>query len=261
MCHGCSLLYENPRYSEDIIISGYQASQESGHDSQFALRSESFLEALRGIQKHIPEPGALVLDIGSAGGAFLEAAKAFGYDAIGLEPSRDLVEHARNRGLNVQEGTIDTHKFEERTFDMVCFWDVLEHVVDPVAALASARKLLKKDGILLVNYPDIGTWQAKMTGRRFWWILSCHLTHFSPPTIREAYRRAGLKVFLFKPYRQALEIGYLFKIAAHLGVPFAGFVGRLLPQAIAKMKLRYWASQTTALAKIDSDILGKGTAS
>src|SRR5690242_10386450 len=37
-CKQCGLLYENPRYPADIIVQGYMASDDPGHDSQYAMR-------------------------------------------------------------------------------------------------------------------------------------------------------------------------------------------------------------------------------
>lgn len=248
-CAECTLLYENPRLPEEDILAGYKAAQEASHDSQFELRANSFYEALLSLSSHLPAQGAKVLDVGSAGGAFLGAAERYGYEAYGLEPCQGLVDAAKARGLKVEQGTIDSHGFEAASFDLVCFWDVLEHVTDPVAAVKAATALLKPNGLLLINYPDIGTWAARIAGKRFWWILSCHLTHFTQHTIRELCYRTDMQVELFKPYWQTLELGYLFKMADHLGVPLAGLVGRSLPESLSRKKVRYWASQTTALIR------------
>ena len=156
-CQGCGLLYENPQFSAEQVVAGYAASQDSGHDSQRPMRVRSFARALRKLREHLPPPGSRVLDIGTAGGAFLEAATQCGYDAYGMEPSRYLVEQGRLRGLKVEQGTIDNHGFEPSSFDLICLWDVLEHLTDPKAALKEVARLLKPDGVVLINYPDIGT--------------------------------------------------------------------------------------------------------
>jgi len=249
-CAGCGLIYESPRFSTEVIIEGYKSSQEAGHDSQHPMRVLSFFRALQKLAPQLPPPGARVLDIGTAGGAFLEAAHRFGYDAYGLEPSIYLVEKGRERGLKIEQGTIDRHGFAAKSFDMICLWDVLEHVTDPRAALVEIRKLLKPEGVLLINYPDIGTWQAKLAGRRFWWILSVHVQHFSRATIREVCRRTGFDAFYFRRYWQTLEFGYLEHMAVHYKIPLAGLVKKLTPDAIQRLPIPYYASQTTALARL-----------
>ena len=52
---------------------------------------------------------------------------------------------------------------EKNSFDMICLWDVIEHLTDPKDSLRIIRDLLKPDGVLLINYPDIDTWQARLS--------------------------------------------------------------------------------------------------
>jgi SAM-dependent methyltransferase len=250
VCDGCSLLYENPRYPADVIVEGYAQSNDAGHDSQHAMRVRTFLMALRRLAPFLPTPGARVLDIGTAGGAFLEAAETFGYDAHGMEPSHYLVEKGRARGLKIEQGVIDDHTFPSTSFDMVALWDVLEHVCEPREALVKVAKLLKPNGIVLINFPDIDTWQAQLAGKYYWWILSVHLQHFSPATIRTVCKHAGLSAFRFQRHWQILEIGYLEHMAIKYGIPLARLGERLTPRFIQRLPFSYYASQTTALARL-----------
>jgi SAM-dependent methyltransferase len=248
-CLDCPMIYENPCFPEEDIIAGYSASNEAGHDSQRAMRAQSFLKALVSLKKLLPPPGSKVLDVGTAGGAFLEAAQDFGYDAYGLEPSRYLVEQGKKRGLNIEQGTIQSNPLKPDTFDLITFWDVIEHLAQPKRDLKAIRPLLKKDGVLMINYPDIGTWMAKLAGSRFWWLLSVHLTHFNRASISELCRRSGFKVVGFKPYWQTLEFGYLQSMAVHLKVPLSGLFEKLTPGVIKRIPFPYYASQTTCIAK------------
>ena len=249
-CKTCTMVYENPRYPESVILSGYQSSDEAGHDSQYEMRVGSFLRALNRLKHEIPKAGARVLDIGSAGGAFLEAAKRYGYQIEGLEPSQYLVEQGQKRGLNLHQGTIDRHPLEKGSYDMVCFWDVIEHVVDPKKALEVARGLLKPGGVLLLNYPDIGTFQAKMAGPKFWWLISGHLHYFSRNTIGKLCALTGFQTYHYRRYFQTLQFGYLEQMAMHFKIPLSGLLKRLTPQFIQRIPIPYYASQTTVLAKI-----------
>lgn len=249
-CCDCSMIYESPRYDAATIVQGYMASQEADHDSQYPMRVNSFYQALVKHARFLPPKGAKVLDIGTAGGAFLDAAKQYGYDAHGMEPSADLVARGKARGLQIEQGTIDNHRFEAGTFDMVCLWDVIEHLPDPKAALVEIRKLLKPNGIFLINYPDIGTTQAKLAGKRFWWILSVHLHHFTRDTIRNICDRTGFEVFHMQRYWQILEFGYLENMAVHYKIPLTALITKYTPGFIQRIPIPYYASQTTALARM-----------
>lgn len=249
-CQNCEMIYESPRYDAQTIVQGYMSSQEAGHDSQYSMRVKSFYLTLKKLANRIPGKGAKVLDIGTAGGAFLDAATQFEFDAYGMEPSADLVVRGQARGLKIEQGTIESHQFTPNSFDMVCLWDVIEHLPDPKFALDEVKKLLKPDGILLINYPDIGTWQAKLAGKRFWWILSVHLHHFTRRTIFDICARTGFNAFHFQRYWQVLEFGYLERMAVHYKIPLTKFITDWTPMFIQKIPLPYYASQTTALARI-----------
>lgn len=248
-CTACQMIYESPRFDEADIIAGYASSNDAGHDSQHQMRVNSFYQSLKKLSQHLPAPGARVLDVGTAGGAFLDAAKRFGYVATGLEPSRYLVERCQQRGLDAVQGTIDDYAGADGTFDMVTLWDVIEHLARPKDALVRIRRLLKPGGILLINYPDIGTWQAKIAGEKFWWLLSVHLSYFTPATMREICSRTGFSVYFLRPHWQTLQFGYLEEMAIHYKIPGARLMHRLTPGFIRRIPIRYYASQTTALSR------------
>jgi len=249
-CIDCSMIYESPRFPAEIIIKGYEQSNEENHDSQHSMRVKSFLNSLTKNKKNLPAPGSKVLDIGTAGGGFLEAARKFGYDVFGLEPSPDLVERGLKRNLNIRQGTIENHNFEPHSFDLICLWDVIEHLPDPKQALIEIKKLLVPDGIILINYPDIGTWQAKIVGKKFWWIISVHLHHFTKKTISDICSKVGLQTFKFQRYWQTLEFGYLEYMAIHYNIPLAKTIRSLTPKFIQKIPIPYYASQTTVLVRL-----------
>jgi len=118
-CNDCGMIYENPRFPKEVILEGYINTEQSLHDSQYKNRVKSFYKALEKLKEHLPMKGARVLDIGTAGGAFLEAATQFGYDAYGLEPSLYLSQESTKRGLKILQGTIDENSFPDKHFDMV----------------------------------------------------------------------------------------------------------------------------------------------
>lgn len=250
LCQECGLIYENPRFPDEIILQGYMTYNEATHDSQHAMRVNSFYHGLQSIQKYLPPKGAKILDVGTAGGGFLEAAQRFGYEAVGLEPSHFMVEQGRQKGLQIEQGTLDNHPFAPATFDMVCLWDVLEHIPNPKATLVAIRVIIKPQGVLLINYPDIGTWMAKLVGRRFWWLLSVHLMHFDRQGLHNICERTGFEAFHFQRYWQTLEFGYLEDMAIHLKVPLSGLLKQLTPGFIQRIPIPYYASQTTALVRV-----------
>ena len=248
-CKDCGMIFENPRFDSNTVVSGYENSLDAGHDSQHQMRVRSFKNALNRNQVNLPKAGSVVLDIGTAGGAFLDAAKEFGYEPVGLEPSQYLVEKSLERGLDVRQGTVENNALTNKSYDLICLWDVIEHLPEPKQSLIKIHGLLKDDGYLLINYPDIGTYQAKLAGKKFWWLISVHLHHFSKKSIKDICRRTGFEIVSYRRYWQILEFGYLASMAAHYKIPFALQISNKLPNIIKQIPIPYYASQTTAIGR------------
>jgi 2-polyprenyl-3-methyl-5-hydroxy-6-metoxy-1,4-benzoquinol methylase len=246
-CSKCKFVMEINRVPKQEILDGYKFSNDSEHDSQFELRIHSFLKTLKKISKSLPKPPATLLDLGCAGGAFIIAAQEFGYDAVGIEPSEYLVSQARiRRNLKVQQGFIkDANQIFEKKFNIVCLWDVLEHTVDPIEALADAISVIEPDGRLIINVPDIGSILARIVGKKNWWISSVHLYHFNKFHLETILNRFNMTLIAQKPYFQSLQLGYLIDIAIQMNMRGANLLNRLLPLKIRKLSIRYYAGQTT----------------
>ena len=250
-CNNCSLIYENPRLDEQLIIDGYKYSNEDGHDTQYHLRVKSFYKAISKIKKKLPQDPH-ILDVGSAGGAFIEAALQHGFKNVeGIEPSEQLFEKATKRNLKIFNGDLKEFvKKSDKKFDLVCYWDVIEHLADPKKELELSKKILNNDGLLLINFPDIGTLQAKLFGKNFWWIISVHLVHFTKNTIGRLLDLVGFETVYISKYWQYLELGYLIEMAIRLNFVGASTLNKLTPKFIKKLPIPYYASQTTVIGKL-----------
>lgn len=100
---------------------------------------------------------ASVLDVGSGRAELLRAARAEGIeDLVGLEFSPAMIEDAKTRyGIEVVPKTIEQYaETNERTFDLITFSAVLEHVYDPDAAMAAARKLTRPGSLVYIDVPN-----------------------------------------------------------------------------------------------------------
>ena len=53
----------------------------------------------------------------------------------------------------------------DRSIDVITLWDVIEHTPDPSRVIRRVSELVKPGGLLIVNYPDIGSSIARLLGR------------------------------------------------------------------------------------------------
>ncbi len=249
-CRKCGLQYLNPRLRQDIILEGYSGGADETFVSQIAGRERTFTKCLDLIESHVPNKGK-ILDIGTAGGSFLGIASQRGWDVTGCEPSKWLSEWGSNHyNITIYPGTIFDMHLNEGEFDVVTLWDVLEHTPDPKAVLQECRRILKPDGILVVNYPDIGSSIARLMGRKWVFLLSVHLYYFTIQTIRKMLQMTGFDIIRQKKHWQILELGYIFfRMQAYMSGPakLGGSIIKAL--GMEKTQIPYWMGQALVIAR------------
>ena len=100
-------------------------------------------------------PPARVMELGCAHGSFVALMKQAGYVASGVEMSPWVVDYGRKTfGIDVQTGPVEALDVAEGSLDVIALMDVMEHLPDPIATMGHCLKLLKPDGLLLVQMPD-----------------------------------------------------------------------------------------------------------
>jgi 2-polyprenyl-3-methyl-5-hydroxy-6-metoxy-1,4-benzoquinol methylase len=100
-------------------------------------------------------PPSKVLELGCSHGSFVALLRQAGYDAAGMEMSPWVVQFAQETfAIPMVVGPVENTELEAGTFDAVALMDVLEHLPDPVGTMSHALRLLKPDGILLIQTPQ-----------------------------------------------------------------------------------------------------------
>lgn len=97
------------------------------------------------------QPNASILDIGCGQGAFLAVAGEHGFRAAGVEIDPAAVEIAHSRKLDVFGGSIFDTGVPGGPFQLVTFWDVLEHLEEPTTALKMAVGEMAPGGLMVVR--------------------------------------------------------------------------------------------------------------
>jgi SAM-dependent methyltransferase len=100
--------------------------------------------------------GECVLEIGCGQGSFLADIKnKYGGQPVGLELNQHAVDVAQSRGLKVFNKDINSYVSENvEYFDVVCLFQVLEHIAQPVEFLRQALRGLKVGGRLIICVPN-----------------------------------------------------------------------------------------------------------
>lgn len=193
-CQGCGLVYQNPRPTAATIGAYYPAAQyhpfravwEGGTAVPAPLhfqRAQSLTTKL-GVGK--------VLDVGCGSGLFLLAMQQQGWEVAGVEPNETAAQFGqKNLQLHVQTGDVFVLE-PSAAFDLITFWDVLEHTHSPKAVLQYAYQLLKPGGFLALNVPNWGSLERQFFRER-WIAIDAprHLYHFTTQTVVELLEACG----------------------------------------------------------------------
>lgn len=216
----CGVVYLDPRpveeelgriYPEDYYAYRVIASRARGAsaevsrlgrfmDRRAVSRLRAYAEEVRASR---PDPGGprRVLDVGCGDGAVLDQlARAFEGEPVethGVEMDARAAEIARSRGHTITSARIEEAALAPRTFDLACSFHVIEHVEDPLAFLTAMGNAVADGGRLLLDTPNVDTWDFRWFGASGAWGAYHAPRHFhlwSPATFTELASRAGLEV-------------------------------------------------------------------
>lgn len=153
-CSECGLVYRNPVerptelaaiYEKDgpdgTVLQALHDTQRSAYEAQAARLTEIFGRRGSGIE------------VGSYVGAFLAAARDAGWQFSGVDVNADTNRFTRSLGFQVDDGTIESLDPERRA-DVVAFWNCLDQLPDPAAAIRAARAHLAPGGMLAIRVPN-----------------------------------------------------------------------------------------------------------
>ena len=141
------------------------------------------------IQRLAPPPQANILEVGCGAGGNIPLLQAYG-PVTALEPDTDSRAYVAERfGIAVDGGLLpDGLTYDPASFDLICAFDVIEHVDDDAGSVAALAALLKDGGALLTTVPA------------YQWMWSHHdaLHHhkrrYTLGQYRKLFAQAGLQV-------------------------------------------------------------------
>jgi len=144
LCRGCDLRFFYPQVTGDEAF--YNALQE--YDWYYMDEKEEFEYAARFISSTDK-----VLEIGCGKGVFSKFISSPDY--TGLDLSVKAKEMAQVSGVNVEVESVQAHAEHHRGFyDVVCAFQVLEHVREVRSFLQASVDCLKKGGLLICAVPS-----------------------------------------------------------------------------------------------------------
>ena len=179
-CQICGLIYINPRPSEDEIAKFYPDT----YSWKETLTAESKITKIIRILEKIYRYHLLsyetskvvkvakrktgkLLDVGCGAGDRLDIFRQLGFDTYGVEISASA-EYARGHlGLNVKQVDLFEANYPDSFFDVITLHNVLEHTHNPQKIIEELHRILKEDGIVAIQVPNIECIQFKLFKKRW----------------------------------------------------------------------------------------------
>ncbi|HCV44269.1 MAG TPA: hypothetical protein DGH68_12345 [Bacteroidetes bacterium] len=214
-CMGCGIIFIHPQptseeitqmYSKEYFEGDFRCGHAGSYFDEATLSNLGDRALLNRIRQH--KPSGDFLEVGCAGGAFLNAAREVGFNVKGVEYSTEAADFARKRfNLDVTTGNLEGVGFPSASFDVIFMGDVLEHLPDPRATLAEIHRVLRTGGLLAVECPM----QTNTLFSRFGFLLYSfvgkraavhlppyHLFEYRPASMRNLLQRVGFEVTMLK---------------------------------------------------------------
>ena len=200
ICKNCSLVFTNPLPFREIYESFYLNAYSDYYSNISAKPNGMNREyeppriryKLDRIESVRPLAGASLLEAGPGHGLFLRWAQRRGASVLGVEPSKTFYQSLEAQGFTCLNQSFERIQPPDgKLFDIIVINHVLEHFYDPNDALVRCRKLLKKDGLLIVEVPNILK-PFRSLDRYF--LRYVHTVNFSPWTLQKMLEKNGFEV-------------------------------------------------------------------
>ena len=211
-CLDCGLVRADPAADASSLEPLYERSE--GFAAEEANLRRTYGRYLRRLRRHGPT-GERLLEIGAGTGFFLRQAQADGYSAVtGVEPSRAATALADSSiATRIVQGVMRPGLFAPDTFDVVCLFQVFDHIPDPNLLLRECRTVLRPGGMILALNHNVEALSHRILGARSPIIDVEHTYLYSPSTMNAIFARNGFDVREVGRVWNDYSLSYLARLA------------------------------------------------
>jgi 2-polyprenyl-3-methyl-5-hydroxy-6-metoxy-1,4-benzoquinol methylase len=214
-CTHCGFIFMNPRFKDSVIKKMYNEAYYCGsadysyYDERQALKYSKYvwINRIKKITQYAQNGN--FLDVGCAFGGLLKCASEY-YIPFGIEFSAYSGSHVKSLfGNNIHIGSLSDHPFKSNFFSAITMIELIEHLSDPAAAVSECFRLLKNNGLFVLQTANMNGLQAKLLKDKYAYFMPGHLSYFTKSNLVCLLRRAGFKkIKIFYP----VEFGLLPKL-------------------------------------------------
>ncbi|WP_216638705.1 class I SAM-dependent methyltransferase [Mycobacterium asiaticum] len=225
-CLQCDLVYADDPPSQDELARAYHvADYDSAEEADDA--AIAYIHAMRSTLMALPRRES-VLEIGAGTGVLLEHLRLQGFtELVGVEPSAAAICAAPlHRQPWIRKGVFQEQDFAPGSFDLICCFMTMEHVLDPKVIALAAFRLLRPGGAFVTVTHDYQGRLNRMLGKRSPIIDIEHMQLFSATSIRTLFETTGYRDIRVERFVNRYAFRYWWRL-----VPAPGPVKRTVARA------------------------------
>ena len=224
-CNKCSLVFldqKSIKLPKNFYQSKYHQTYLNKIDSNLKNPDKSFQVLKKSSQiwinktKKILKKNSSLLDFGCSTGHFLHGLKSKTKNLYGVELNKKEAEFCKKKLNIVVSNENFEQDFSSNKFDFISMIFVLEHISDPILLLKNLKKLLTKNGKLIIVVPNINDPLIKLYDvphfEEFYYCIE-HLFYFNKKTLGQVLNKAGYsyKIENIQEYPIMNHFNWIFK--------------------------------------------------
>jgi 2-polyprenyl-3-methyl-5-hydroxy-6-metoxy-1,4-benzoquinol methylase len=228
-CDSCGFKITENIENEENIGRYYQSENYISHSNTtkglvnsvyHSVRKYMLGRKRRLVEKETGKRNGHILDVGTGTGFFLNEMKENGWQVTGTEKSSDARDFAKKEFKLENLPSENLFKLKDNSFDVITLWHVLEHIHRLNENMEIFKRLLKKDGKLIIAVPNHDSSDAKHY-KAYWAAFDVprHIWHFAPKQMKQLGEKHG------------------FRLSSLHTMPFDSFYVAMLSEKYKKSKL------------------------
>lgn len=205
-CINCETVYINPRPTPEILDYYYKESENYAYWNKYIFpasesnrREKIFkprVDRILDICRQYEVGRDCLLEVGAGFGTFCEemSARSFFKRIIAVEPTPDLANTCRSKGLEVIELPIEKVSLEELKVDIIVSFEVIEHLFSPREFLLACESILLPGGFIVITCPNVKGFDIMTLQELSNSVDHEHLNYFNPYSLSNLLSNCGFEI-------------------------------------------------------------------
>lgn len=208
-CNECCFVFLNPQPEKEKLELYYDSPDYISHSGTGKgiinkiykrVKKITLQKKLKIVSRH--SSGKKILDIGCGSGELMNIFNENNWQTMGVEPNERVRNYAiKEYGLKIVDEK-EIEKIQDRSFDVISLWHVLEHVPELQKRMNELKRIIKANGTLFIAVPHCNSYDA-VYYKEYWaaYDVPRHLWHFTPSTLEVLCNKYGFSVVNIIPMK------------------------------------------------------------